>query len=73
MDCWSLPQFANESPVMTPHRLHHLDDDDENSLDGNKVLAVIQPVILAYGNEDAENYNKWKVWSKAVVLVKERP
>jgi hypothetical protein len=68
----NLAGYANDSPVMTAHRLHHLDEDDK-SLDGNKALAVIQPVILAHGNEEGENYDKWKVWSKAVVLVEEKP
>ena len=45
---------------MTAHRL-----------DEHKILAVIQPALVAHGNDDGENYDSQKVWSKALVLVAE--
>ena len=38
-------------------------------LDGRRVQAVIQPAIVAYGNEDGTNYDRHKIWAKAVVWV----
>ncbi|GIJ91445.1 hypothetical protein Asppvi_010410 [Aspergillus pseudoviridinutans] len=71
--CYGLSQlqtFSSSSPMMSAHRLHQLDEDDE-CLDGRKVLACMQPAILAFGNESGENYETSKVWASAVVLVAE--
>jgi hypothetical protein len=65
-----LPVFSLGRFPMTAHRLHRLDEED-NRLSAKKVIAVIQPAIIAYGNEDAENYDKGKLWASAVVLVDE--
>lgn len=54
--------------AMTAHRLHHLDDDDHR-LDGKPIIAVIQPGIVAWGDNDGVKYDKFRVWSKAVVMV----
>lgn len=62
--------FYHKNPLSTAHRLHHLDEDDDK-FDGKAILAIIQPAVVAYGNEDAENYGKGKVWSPAIVLVDE--
>lgn len=73
MRCYDLKDlkvFSRDNAFMTAHRLHHLDEDDDR-LNGKKVLAVTQPAIVAYGNEDAENYDRGKVWAKAVVLIDE--
>lgn len=69
--CYGLPQlqtFSSSSPMMSAHRLHQLDEDDE-SLDGRRVLACMQPAVLAFGNESGENYDTDKIWASAVVLV----
>ncbi|EFR01013.1 hypothetical protein MGYG_04015 [Nannizzia gypsea CBS 118893] len=63
-------QFSQKCQLMVAHRLHHLDEDDSR-LDGKEVLAIIQPAVVAFGNENAENYDKGKVWSRAIVLVDE--
>lgn len=63
-----LQTFSSSSPTMSAHRLHQLDDDDE-CLDGRRVLACMQPVVLAFGNESGENYDTSKIWANAVVLV----
>ena len=66
----SLKTFHVDNEIMTAHRLHKLDDDDHR-LDGKPIIAVIQPGIVAYGDNNGENYDKRKVWAKAVVLVDE--
>jgi hypothetical protein len=63
-----LQVFDVDSPIMSAHRLHRLDDNDHR-LDGKMVLASIQPAVLAFGNEDAEYYDVSKTWMPAVVLV----
>jgi hypothetical protein len=63
-----LQVFNVDSPMMSAHRLHHLDDDDHR-LDGQVILASIQPAVMAYGNENAECYDVSKVWLPAIVLV----
>ncbi|KAL4876441.1 hypothetical protein BJY04DRAFT_199972 [Aspergillus karnatakaensis] len=69
-----LPVIQRLSPridYMTAHRLHHFDDD----VDWKALNAVIltHPIIVAWGDENAENYDQYKVWSKAVVCVEEEP
>lgn len=71
MECRCLDSFqvfGKDEPGMTAHRLHRLDEEDDR-LDGREIVAIIQLAVFARGNEDAENYDKWKVWAKAVVLV----
>lgn len=63
------PNFKINHSVLTAHRLHQLDDDDHR-LDGKSVIGVIHPAILAWGDNEGGNYNnKYKVLSKAVVMV----
>ena len=71
MKCFNirhLQAFNIDNSKMVAHRLHHLDDDD-HSLDGRSILAVIQPLVVAYGNDNEENYDQFKIWAKAVVLI----
>ncbi|EFE32266.1 uncharacterized protein ARB_00788 [Trichophyton benhamiae CBS 112371] len=56
---------------MIAHRLHQLDE-GEKKLDGKEILVIIQPAVVAFGNEDGENYDKGKIWSPAIVLVNEK-
>lgn len=70
VDKRGLETFQVDSPIMEAHRLQKLDEDDHR-LDGHEILAVIQPALVAYGNDDGENYEDHKVWSKATVLVVE--
>lgn len=70
---WNLkqrPVFESIKKSMAAHRLHHLDDGDKR-LDGRKVLLCVQPAILAFGNSNAEEYHRPKVWAKAIMLVDE--
>lgn len=66
-----LPIFSGGSPMMSAHRLHQLDDDDRR-MDGRKVILFVQPAIIAFGSENAENYDQSKVWAAAVVVVGEK-
>lgn len=64
------PVFKSSCIIMIAHRLHHLDDEDER-LDGKKVLLCVQPAIIAKGNQDAEDYDKIKGWAKATMFLDE--
>ncbi|KAL2827785.1 hypothetical protein BDW59DRAFT_171226 [Aspergillus cavernicola] len=66
-----LPVFNVANPAMSAHRLHQLDEDDQK-LDGNKVMLFVQPAILAFGTENAEDYDRGKVWAPAIVVVDEK-
>ena len=70
LDITSFGKFNNGSTKMEAHRLQKLDDDD-NRLDGHEVVAVIQPALITYGDDNGENYEDGKVWSKALVLAAE--
>jgi hypothetical protein len=63
-------KFSCESRVMELHRIHGLDPDDDDK-DGEDVAMVVQPGFVAKGNENGEEYDKEKVWAKAVVLLLE--
>lgn len=63
-------KFCLKSPEMEAHSTMLLDDDDTR-LDGREVDFVVSPLIRAWGNESGENYDKFKVWSKAVVWIDE--
>lgn len=69
-DSHNLGQFNVDLPTMIAHRLQKLDDDD-HQLDGHEILAVIQPALVVFGDENGENYEHHKIWSKAIVLVAE--
>ena len=69
--CWGKEklqkmQFSADSRTMAAHPSHGLEDGDAR-LNGRTVQMVVQPAILAYGNEEGRNYGESKVWSKAVV------
>lgn len=62
--------YRSASKIMEAHSIHHRDlDDDENYLDGGRVLLVTQPLIVAVGKSDGSDYNKQRVLKKAVVWV----
>ncbi|KAF7169280.1 hypothetical protein CNMCM5623_002076 [Aspergillus felis] len=74
MTCQSLrelPRFTVSDPMMSAHRLHLLDEDDTR-LDGKRIFLCVQPAILAFGSENAEHYNQYKIWSPAVVVMHEK-
>lgn len=69
--CWGLDHFQDvpfivASDLMTAHPAYRLDEGDSR-LDGLPIQMVVQPAILAYGNEEGKNYDHYKVWAKAVV------
>lgn len=69
--CWGLDHFQNEpftatSDLMTAHPAYRLDEAD-SALNGHPVQMVVQPAIVAYGNEEGKHYDHYKVWAKAVV------
>lgn len=70
---WGLDQleiFSSGDGFMSAHRLHRLEEDD-NKLDDCKIVILTHPLVLAWGDENAENYDQHKVWAKAVACVEE--
>lgn len=61
-----LPVFRSPSDCMTTHGVQNK---LANSLNGSPVLLCVQPAIIAYGDENAENYDVTEVWAKAIMLV----
>ncbi|KAH8702221.1 hypothetical protein BGW36DRAFT_372417 [Talaromyces proteolyticus] len=56
---------------MSAHRFHRLDEEDTR-FDRQPILVIVQPALIAFGNDNAESYDQHKVWAEAVVLVDER-
>lgn len=76
IECWSLEELQNvpfsvASREMRAHHAHGLEDKD-TKLDGGQVRMVVQPALLAFGNEEGKNYTEYKVWAKAVVMISKR-
>ncbi len=44
-------------------------EDGDMSLDGRPIPCVVQPLIVGAGSNDGKDYDKSRVWSKAVVWV----
>lgn len=65
-------RFFNGHELMSAHAIHLLDDEEDTRLDGQPVIAIIQPAVLAFGNDNAEHYEQHKVWAEAIVLIDER-
>ncbi|KAK6347333.1 hypothetical protein TWF696_007402 [Orbilia brochopaga] len=60
--------FNWDSLHVQAHALHHLSRPGKtHSRDGDPIAMVVQPEIVAYGNEEGEEYDKEKVWAKAVI------
>lgn len=58
--------FINGGELLEAHAVHKLEDGD-TELDGMPVQMVVEPAILAWGNEKGEAYGTSKIWAKAVV------
>ncbi|KAL4811958.1 hypothetical protein BDW67DRAFT_194082 [Aspergillus spinulosporus] len=63
--------FDVGDPVMRAHQLHRLDEGD-HKLDGKQIVLFVQPAVLAYGSNDAEHYDQYRVWAPAIVFVEGR-
>jgi hypothetical protein len=73
LECLKLQQishFLNGHEIMSAHTFHRLDEEDTR-LDGQPIIAMVQPAVLAFGNDNAEHYEQHKVWAKAIVLIHE--
>lgn len=74
LECPKLQQtsrFFNGNEVMNAHAFHRLDDEEDTRLDGQPIIAMVQPAVLAFGNDNAEHYEQHKVWAEAIVLIDE--
>ena len=58
--------YQNDSDLLEAHAVHNLENGDER-MDGMPVQMVVEPAIIAWGNEQGENYDARKIWAKAVV------
>lgn len=72
-ECWGMEKFRDipfsaASEVMRAHSTHGLEDNDTR-FNGRQIYMVVQPAIVAFGNEEGKNYHEYKVWAKAVVWV----
>ena len=61
-------RFSISSPLMTPHVAMHCDQ-DSHEYDGRRIDLVVVPAIIAYGNEQGENYGEYKIWMPATVWI----
>jgi hypothetical protein len=55
--------FSAISAYVTAHRLYQVED-DETYLNEKPIVVAVSPVILAYGNENKEDYHQHKVWKR---------
>lgn len=60
--------FDVHSREFEAHASHKLDE-GETELDGKPIQLIVEPAIIAWGNEYGEGYDQYKVWTKAVVWV----
>lgn len=58
--------FSIDLDECEAHAAHKLEEDDD-SKNELPIQMVVEPGILAYGNELGESYEVFKVWGKAVV------
>lgn len=63
--------FSVDSELVEAHTIVDIEQNNHD-WDGNPIDLVIQPAIIAYGNERGENYDKSKVWSKAIVWMEKQ-
>ncbi|MCJ1432674.1 hypothetical protein MMC27_002031 [Xylographa pallens] len=59
-------RFENGDDLLDAHAIHKLEDGD-TCMDGMPIQVVVEPAIVAGGNERGESYEEFKVWGKAVV------
>ena len=62
-------EFTAESKIYEAHPSHGVEDADDTSLDGNKIMMLLFPVVLAYGNDEAEDYQSYRVWKKGEIYL----
>src|SRR5439155_25802344 len=60
--------FSVHSTEMEAARAVRLEEND-TALDGRPIPVVVQPLIVAWGTPEGKDYQKRKIWSKAVVWV----
>ncbi len=63
--------FSVDDTTMEAHTTMDIEQSD-HSWDGKPIDIVLQPGLIAFGNERAENYEAFKVWSKAVVWMSKK-
>ena len=65
--------FDIKSDMVEPHASLKLDPEDPKdggtSMDNMPIQLVVEPAIVAWGNDRGEDYGQYKIWSRAVVWV----
>lgn len=71
LECRSFSVTAEDMEAARAVRL----DENDTALDGRPIQAVVQPLIEGYGTPEGKEYDKRKIWSRAVVWIsnKNRP
>lgn len=62
--------FHIRSEIMQPHA-SMLCDHDSHEYDGRIVELCVEPALLAFGNEQGQAYNEYKIWMSATVWIGE--
>jgi hypothetical protein len=63
-------RYQSGSPYLQPHGLHVADlDDDPQALDDKRVILVVNPAIVVHGTTSGCDYEQFRVWKKATVLI----
>lgn len=64
------PVYESGSMYMQPHGTHAADlEDDPRALDGNRVSLVVNPAIVVHGTTAGAEYEQYRVWKKATVMI----
>ncbi|KAH8804544.1 hypothetical protein F5884DRAFT_796458, partial [Xylogone sp. PMI_703] len=71
MRCYTLqgfnaPAFNINDPEMSPHPSVRYDD-HEDQLKGKPITVIVHPLLLVFGTDEAEDYDKSRVWIPAEV------
>jgi hypothetical protein len=62
--------FHIKSTIMQPHA-SMLCDHDSHEYDGRPVQLCVEPALIAFGNEQRQDYDKYKIWMPATVWIAE--
>ncbi|KAK7535589.1 hypothetical protein IWX49DRAFT_593936 [Phyllosticta citricarpa] len=64
--------FTVSSPYVKADRLNRLNDEEDDKCDGKPIRIILGLVLSAYGNNDGEDYDKYRVLTKASVWIDDR-
>lgn len=63
--------YKSGATNIQPHAFHNADlSEDESALNGQAVVLLYHPTVVAWGNADGGHYETKKIWRKAVVCLR---